>query len=224
MDICAYSFEEYLNMVKSFHGNLAPGLIIGGFMVDLAMKNLPEGEFFDAISETPVCLPDAVQILTPCTFGNGWLSVVNFGRFAVTLYEKYTGKGIRVFLDTEKLNQWPEVRDWYFRKKKKSEQNKELLLAQISEAGYGLLSMQTVQVKSIWHSKKISLILSGALPAESTSLILIPPKGLFSALGKNRLLMRRLKGLPNRFPMKNGSSRTAHPARLFLIFPIILLR
>jgi formylmethanofuran dehydrogenase subunit E len=149
MDICAYSFEEYLNMVKSFHGNLAPGLIIGGFMVDLAMKNLPEGEFFDAISETPVCLPDAVQILTPCTFGNGWLSVVNFGRFAVTLYEKYTGKGIRVFLDTEKLNQWPEVRDWYFRKKKKSEQNKELLLAQISEAGYGLLSMQTVQVKLI---------------------------------------------------------------------------
>jgi len=36
MDICAYSFEEYLNMVKSFHGSLAPGLVIGGFMVDLA--------------------------------------------------------------------------------------------------------------------------------------------------------------------------------------------
>ena len=146
MNICTYSYEEYLHLVKSFHGNLAPGLIIGGFMVDLAMKNLPEGEFFDAICETPVCLPDAVQILTPCTIGNGWLSVVPFGKFAVTLYEKYSGKGVRVYLDTEKLNQWPEVRDWYLKKKKKSEQAGDLLFAQIKEAGHGLLSVQHVQV------------------------------------------------------------------------------
>ncbi len=147
MNICTYSYEEYLQLVKSFHGNLAPGLIIGGFIVDLAMKHLPEGEFFDAVCETPVCLPDAVQILTPCTIGNGWLSIVNFGRFAVTLYEKYTGKGVRVFLDTEKLNNWPEVRDWYLKKKKKNEQDKDLLMAQIKEAGHGLLSVQHVQVE-----------------------------------------------------------------------------
>jgi formylmethanofuran dehydrogenase subunit E len=116
-------------------------------MVDLAMKHLPEGEFFDAISETPVCLPDAVQILTPCTIGNGWLSIVNFGRFAVTLYEKYSGKGVRVYLDTKKLEAWPEVRDWYFKKKKKNEQDKELLMAQIKEAGHKLLSVQRVQVE-----------------------------------------------------------------------------
>lgn len=147
MNICNYSYEEYLNQVKSFHGNLAPGLIIGGFMVDLAMKNRPEGEFFDAICETPVCLPDALQILTPCTFGNGWLSVAPFGKFAVTLYEKYNGKGIRVYLDMEKLKAWPEIRDWYLKKKKKHEQNPELLLAQIKEAGHGLLSIQNVQVE-----------------------------------------------------------------------------
>ena len=146
MNICTYSFEEYLHLVKSFHGHLAPGLIIGGFMVDLAMKHLPEGEFFDAVCETPVCLPDAVQILTPCTIGNGWLSIVNFGRFAVTLYEKYTGAGVRVYLDTEKLNNWPEVRDWYLKKKNKHEQDKDLLIAQIKEAGYGLLGMQKLQV------------------------------------------------------------------------------
>lgn len=147
MNICTYSYEEYLHLVKSFHGNLAPGLIIGGFIVDLAMKHLPEGEFFDAVCETPVCLPDAVQILTPCTIGNGWLSIVPFGKFAVTLYEKYTGKGVRVYLDTEKLNNWPEVRDWYLKKKKKSEQNPDLLLAQIKEAGHGLLGIQHVQVE-----------------------------------------------------------------------------
>lgn len=146
MNICKYSYEEYLDLVKSFHGNLAPGLIIGGFMVDLAMKNLPEGEFFDAICETSVCLPDAVQLLTPCTIGNGWLSIVPFGRFAITLYEKYTGAGVRIYLDTEKLNKWAEVRDWYLKKKKKSEQDVELLFAQIKEAGHGLLSVQKVQV------------------------------------------------------------------------------
>ena len=122
MNICTYSYEEFLHLVKSFHGTLAPGLLIGGFMVDLAMKNLPEGELFDAICETPVCLPDAVQILTPCTIGNGWLSVVPFGKFAVTLYEKYSGKGVRVYLDMEKL------------------------FGQIREAGHGLLSIQHVQV------------------------------------------------------------------------------
>jgi formylmethanofuran dehydrogenase subunit E len=124
MNICTYSFEEYLHLVKSFHGHLALGLIIGGFMVDLAMKYLPEGEFFDAVCETPVCLPEAVQILTPCTIGNGWLSIVNFGRFAVTLYEKYTDAGVRVYLDTEKLNNWPEVRDWYLKKKKSTSRTK----------------------------------------------------------------------------------------------------
>jgi formylmethanofuran dehydrogenase subunit E len=147
MNICTYSYEEYLHLVKSFHGNLAPGLIIGGFVVDLAMKHLPEGEFFDAVCETPVCLPDAVQILTPCTIGNGWLSIVPFGRFAVTLYEKYNGAGVRVYLDTGKLNNWPEVRDWYFKKKNKNEQDKELLMAQIKEAGHALLGVQKLQVE-----------------------------------------------------------------------------
>jgi formylmethanofuran dehydrogenase subunit E len=146
MNICTYSYEEYVHLVKSFHGTLAPGLLIGGFIVDLAMKNLPEGELFDAVCETPVCLPDAVQILTPCTIGNGWLSIVNFGRFAVTLYEKYSGKGVRVYLDTKKLDTWPEVRDWYLKKKKKKEQDSDFLMAQIKEAGHGLLSVQKVQV------------------------------------------------------------------------------
>ena len=146
MNICTYSYEEFLHLVKSFHGTLAPGLLIGGFMVDLVMKNLPEGELFDAICETPVCLPDAVQILTPCTIGNGWLSVVPFGKFAVTLYEKYSGKGVRVYLDMEKLQAWPEVHDWYLKKKKKQDQDAEKLFGQIREAGHGLLSIQHVQV------------------------------------------------------------------------------
>jgi formylmethanofuran dehydrogenase subunit E len=146
MKICTHSYEEYLQLVKSFHGSLAPGLVIGGFMVDLARKHLPEGEFFDALCETHSCLPDAVQILTPCTIGNGWLTVVDFGRFALTLYEKYGGRGVRVFLDPRKLDAWPEVRDWYLKRKRKQEQDFGLLMTQIREAGHGLLGIQQVRV------------------------------------------------------------------------------
>jgi formylmethanofuran dehydrogenase subunit E len=147
MKIGKHSYDEYIQMVKSFHGSLAPGLVIGGFMVDLALKNLPEGEFFDTICETSVCLPDAVQLLTPCTVGNGWLHIVDMGRFAITLYEKERGEGIRVYLDAQKLAAWPEFNAWYFKLKPKKEQDFDLLIGQIRAAGTDALSMQRVRVK-----------------------------------------------------------------------------
>jgi len=110
------------------------------------MKNLPEGEFFDAICETQVCLPDAVQLLTPCTIGNGWLKVFDFGKFAIAMYDKSSGNGVRVYLDMEKLKNWSEVNSWFLKLKPKKEQDSELLLNQIRDAGYGILSMQTIKV------------------------------------------------------------------------------
>jgi len=145
--IGSYSYEEYVHLVKSFHGSLAPGLVIGGFIVDSALQNLPQGEFFDAICETSTCLPDAVQLLTPCTIGNGWMKIFDSGRFAVTLYEKRSGEGVRVYLDTRKLDNWPEFKAWYFKLKPKSEQDFDLLMAQIREAGASVLSRQRVRVK-----------------------------------------------------------------------------
>src|SRR5512145_1834730 len=96
--ICGRSISEYMRMVEEFHGHLAPGLIIGGFMVDLALKNRPDCEFYDVICETSTCLPDAIQMLTPCTYGNGWLKIVDTGRFALTVFDKYNGNGTRVSL------------------------------------------------------------------------------------------------------------------------------
>jgi len=147
VNIGTYSYDEYQQLVVSFHGAAAPGLLIGGFMVDLAQKNLPEGEFFDAICETPVCLPDAVQLLTPCTIGNGWLTVFNFGKFAVSLFEKSTGAGVRVYLDMEKLKNWSEVNSWFLKLKTKKEQDHDLLMGQIKEAGHDILSMQKIKVE-----------------------------------------------------------------------------
>jgi formylmethanofuran dehydrogenase subunit E len=147
MKIGSYSYDEFLLLVKSFHGHIAPGLIVGGFMVDLAMRRLPEGVLFDAISETRACLPDAVQLLTPCTIGNGWLKVINLGRFAVNLYDKFEGAGVRVWMDAAKVSDWPEINSWYLKLKPKAEQDKDLLMAQIREAGPRILSWRSIQIR-----------------------------------------------------------------------------
>ncbi len=146
MNIRKYTFEEFEERVKAFHGYAAPGVIIGGFMVDLAYNHLPTEGLFDALCETPKCLPDAIQLLTPCTVGNGWLTVVNVGRYALTLYNKETGEGVRVFVDTEKLETWPELKTWFFKLKTKKEQDTDLLSTQIKEAGSGICGVQKIKV------------------------------------------------------------------------------
>ena len=154
MNIGPYSFDEYVHLVKSFHGHTAPGMIIGGIMVDMALNNTPAGEFFDALCETASCLPDAVQLLTPCTIGNGWLRIVNVGRYAVTLFEKYGGEGVRVYLDSSMLDAWPAIKEWFFKLKPKKEQDSQTLFEQIRNAGTNLYSIQNVKVQARFLEKQ----------------------------------------------------------------------
>ncbi|MFY9399134.1 MAG: formylmethanofuran dehydrogenase subunit E family protein [Desulfomonilia bacterium] len=154
MNIGQYSLEDYMHLVRSFHGSIAPGLIIGGFMVDLARGGLPEGVIFDAISETRTCLPDAIQLLTPCTIGNGWLKVLDYGRYALCFYEKEQGEGVRVYIDPEKLDAWPEIKTWFFKLKPKKEQDVNALRDQIIEAGAHILGMEKVTVDLAAMGKK----------------------------------------------------------------------
>jgi formylmethanofuran dehydrogenase subunit E len=149
-----FDIKEYLHLVQSFHGYMAPGVIIGGFMVNLAKRNLPEGTLFNAICETTVCLPDAIQLLTPCTIGNGWVKIINLGRFALSLYDKDQGNGFRVFLDPARLDNWPEIKSWFFKLKPKAEQNTELLMAQIKEAGATLCGIHPIRVQPEFLKKE----------------------------------------------------------------------
>lgn len=139
-------YDEYIEMAKAFHGHVAPGMVFGGLMVELAHRNLPSGEFFDAICETRTCLPDAVQILTPCTVGNGWLRIVDLGRFALSFYEKYSGNGVRIFVDSRKLEDWPEVKTFFFKLKPKKEQDFEALIAEARQANTSIFGVAKVTV------------------------------------------------------------------------------
>jgi formylmethanofuran dehydrogenase subunit E len=116
-------------------------------MVSMAMDNIPKGVLYNVICETPSCLPDSVQLLTPCTTGNGRLKIINLGRYAVCLYDKENGNGIRVFIDTEKLEPWDEIKTWLLKLKIKKEQDSEKLLAQVYEAGNSIYSCYRVQIQ-----------------------------------------------------------------------------
>lgn len=148
MNIGHWSHEAFMEEARKFHGYPAPGLIIGGYMVELAKRHMPEGVLYDAISETAHCLPDAVQLLTPCTCGNGWLRVLPFGIYAVSLYNKHTGEGVRVRIDEAKLGKYGEIRAWFLKERPKAQQDSELLQAQIKEAGESILSFQPIRIKT----------------------------------------------------------------------------
>jgi len=146
LSICNHGYHEYLELARSFHGHISPGMVLGGFMVDLAYRHLPEGEFFDALCETKKCLPDAIQILTPCTVGNGWLRIIDIGRFALSFYEKYGGFGVRVYVDPPKLEPFSELKSWFFKLKPKREQDRDLLLDEIQKAGSTVCSVEDVRL------------------------------------------------------------------------------
>ena len=143
----AFSFEEYMKEAEAFHGFAAPGLLVGGFMVRKAMKHFPAGVLYEVLCETSKCLPDAIQLLTPCTLGNGRLRIIPLGRFALSFFNKDTGAGVRVFPNPAKVESWPELNAWYMKLKTKHEQDLSLLISQIKQAGEEILEQQPIRIK-----------------------------------------------------------------------------
>jgi formylmethanofuran dehydrogenase subunit E len=153
MNIGSYTFEEFKQKVREFHGYPAPGVLLGGYMVEMARRLLLPGTLFEAVVETRKCLPDAVQLLTPLSVGNNWMKIVDLGRWALTLYDKYTGRGCRVFMDPFKLAAWPEMKSWLLKEKAKKDQDSDRLLEEIQLAGATVCSVESVTVSDRVRSK-----------------------------------------------------------------------
>lgn len=147
MNIGSYTFDEFRRLAENFHGYAAPGLLVGGYMVELAKKHIPEGTLFEAVVESGKCLPDAVQLLTLCSIGNGWMKIHNLGRYAVSLFDKHTGEGVRVSLDPEKMAAYPEIKAWFFKEKPKKDQDVPRLESEIEEAGDSICNVEPVTIK-----------------------------------------------------------------------------
>ncbi|RXE56613.1 formylmethanofuran dehydrogenase [Methanoculleus taiwanensis] len=151
----------------AFHTYPAPGLLIGVFMVDYALELLSatRGEKLYAVSETPKCLPDPLQVIAYCTAGNHRLRILPIGKFAITVNWPSDGpeaEGVRVFLDEEKMKRYPVFDLWYAHDPafdKKSMGGK--LLDEIFEAQRDVLSYERVRIdvtaKQPWKSERCSV-------------------------------------------------------------------
>jgi formylmethanofuran dehydrogenase subunit E len=154
--------KSYIRKCVKFHGFPAAGLLISVFMVDLALEKLgiSRDEKMYAVSETPKCAPDALQVITQCTVGNHGLRIINTGRFAITLNKQthdVDAQGVRVYIDAVKARNYPTLNAWYTNDHQyKDKVDAPVLLNEILRAGKNILSWEYVKVhvpkKKKWNA------------------------------------------------------------------------
>ncbi len=152
--ICGKNISDFFNDIESFHGWKAPGIVLGGLMVDWARELIGPSVESDAVVETIHCLPDAVQLFTPCTVGNGWLKILDWDKFALTLYDRRTLGGYRVWFDLGKAQRFPDLYNWYMRRVKKQDLPLDRLLDVILAADRSPLSWRAVRMTQLFQRNK----------------------------------------------------------------------
>ena len=165
--LCGRDLTQCLRMIENFHGWKAPGLVLGLFMVDLAQELIGTDTEADAIVETRHCLPDAIQLFTPCTVGNGWLKILDWDKFALSLYDRRERNGVRVWFDLAKAQQFPNLTKWFMRLVPKKDLPLDVLLETILSAGRSVLSSQAIYVTAYYQRRKKSGISVCPLCAEA---------------------------------------------------------
>jgi len=105
--------KNLIEKAKWFHGHICPYLVLGLRMSEIAMKRLGvsragEAETINegilAIVEANNCMADGTQIATGCTLGNNSLIYIDSGKNALTLVKRGNWRGVRVYMDGEKLS------------------------------------------------------------------------------------------------------------------------
>jgi len=153
--ICGVRYVDFVIRMEEFHGFRSPGILVGALMIEKALEELGATPYLNVVTETIVCLPDAVQLLTPCTIGNGFLQVLDWGKFALTAYDRKTLAGVRARLNENALYNYPQIRSWYERSNTKAKPLFEKLATEILKAGSNLVAHQPVRLhhalKSLHH-------------------------------------------------------------------------
>ena len=142
----------------------APGVPIGVAMVNLAMEKLGKVDKLGAIAEAKACLSDAIQALTGCTVGNKYLKIYEkIGRYALTLYDRITGNGVRVFVDLKRIDpeKLPFAHKFFHRQRPKEVQydmkaraaSAKEVIEELSNHDWDILSWEKVKVKDLKKEK-----------------------------------------------------------------------
>ena len=147
--------RELIEKAREIHGHICPFLVLGLRMSEVAMARLGVKragvvesirEDIVAIVEVNNCLADGVQVATGCTFGNNSLIYMDTGKNAVTIFRRGSKKGIRVYVDSERIKSKYFTQDALelFRKvveRRGSEEDIEKLRKLWEEIGYSLANI-----------------------------------------------------------------------------------
>lgn len=104
--------EALVERARELHGHICPFVVLGLRASEIAMKKLgllkadgaeTVNEGVIAIIECNNCFADGVQVATGCTLGNNSLIYLDVGKNAVTLVKRGEWKGVRVYVDSDRL-------------------------------------------------------------------------------------------------------------------------
>ncbi|MCD1295040.1 formylmethanofuran dehydrogenase [Methanocella sp. CWC-04] len=139
---------QFIDKAVQYHGFPAPGVILGAYMIDLALEKLDTGpdEKLFAIAETSKCLSDSIGIITGCTPGSSKFLLFDTGRLSLAI-GKDDGTGIakcvRAFVAHEKTEGYPALMTWYYNEPD-SKNDLPALLEDILKAGRSILLWEYV--------------------------------------------------------------------------------
>lgn len=156
-DICGIGYSDFIIRMEEFHGYQSPGILLGGLMLDAALKDLETTPYLNVVTETVVCLPDAVQLLTPCTIGNGFLQIFDWGKFALTPYDRTTRFGMRASINYDRLSSYGLIFNWFDRSSPAKEKPPfDVLAREILHAASKLILLRPVRLhRALKESQKV---------------------------------------------------------------------
>lgn len=97
--------KQYLEPGLFFHGHKCPampmGLRVGAAAMNrLGVERAKDGQLIALVElgddHCATCFADGVQMITGCTFGKGNIRKLHYGKWALTLIDKKTGRAVRV--------------------------------------------------------------------------------------------------------------------------------
>ncbi|MCK5684918.1 hypothetical protein KAJ27_12385 [bacterium] len=144
---------ERIRETLNFHKKTAPGIYLAVIMLELAEKKFNIKEKSNYVMETHFCIPDPIQILKGATLGNRYIRhEIQSGRFAFTVFNRDTKKGLRVYVDSKKIDRekMPYFYEFYFRCRDLSsltrEEHNKFVIEEIKKLGENMISSQEVMV------------------------------------------------------------------------------
>ena len=146
LTLCGKPGDVFLLALEHFHGDQTPGLILGAIMVDWAFELLGIDSDPKAVVENAGFLPDAVQLLTPCTVGNGRLIVLNWDKMALSLFDRRRLAGYRVWLDLKKTRSDPAIYAWQMHLPPPPSVSPDQVVSNIIKTGRTILSCRAVPI------------------------------------------------------------------------------